>query len=176
MLLFFLYSWADSQKKSQKHSLSFPLASWTRVCPSFISSVSGGDQTKKPISVARWTLQASRLRTTPPHSNSGAVPKPPEPPPCPPLPPPPLLAETADTLQYLHSTAGQVMYKWVYELFYSDSASVLFSVIVNSCMFAFHEQKYSIMQWDCCSSGSEVHSYWVKRLPNDVKGVIVMVV
>lgn len=33
---------------------------------------------------------------------------------------------------------------------------VLFSVIVSSCMFAFHEQKQSIMQWDCCSSGSEV--------------------
>lgn len=84
-------------------------SSRTRVCPPFLSSISGGDPTEEPVSVARRTLPASRLRTPPPHSDSGTVPEPADPPPCSPLPPPPLPAKTADPLQHLYSTAGQVM-------------------------------------------------------------------
>lgn len=88
------------------HFLSF---SGACVCPSFLSSVFGGDPTEEPTGVARRTLPASGLWSPPPHSYCGTVSESADPPPCSPLSPPPLPSKTADPLQHLYSTTGQVM-------------------------------------------------------------------
>lgn len=87
---------------------TFPFPhSWTRVCPSFLTSDFGGNPKEKPLGVARWTLQTTRLRASAPHCHRGTVPEPTDTPSCSPLPPSSFPAKATDPLQHLHRATGQ---------------------------------------------------------------------